>query len=125
MDTGTILARLYPDADPLTDYTAAGNQIVHWDDAKLGPRPTEEELRDAWLPALKAQRVAYVRRRAVEESEKTMPVYELIYLIRNRISDARLTTLDEIAKKGRDLEAAIGAATSEAEIEAALKNAGW
>jgi hypothetical protein len=75
---GLILKHLYPNADPLRDYRVqddgAGPYIAEWDEAKLGPRPTQEELDavdvakiehnariDAQIKALEASRPGYVR----------------------------------------------------------------
>ena len=45
---GLTLGVLYPNAVPLRDYRVqddgAGPYIAHWDEAKLGTRPTQEEL---------------------------------------------------------------------------------
>lgn len=45
---GQILRHLYPSANPLADFRVqddgSGPYIAHWDEAKLGPRPTQEEL---------------------------------------------------------------------------------
>jgi len=45
---GLILSTLYRNADPLRDYRVQddgnGPYIAEWDEAKLGPRPTQEEL---------------------------------------------------------------------------------
>lgn len=45
---GLILSTLYRNADPLRDCRiqddGSGPYIAHWDEAKLGPRPTQEEL---------------------------------------------------------------------------------
>lgn len=44
----TIVRTLFPSASPLADYRihddGSGPYIAHWDEAKLGPRPTQEEL---------------------------------------------------------------------------------
>lgn len=75
---GQILRHLYPSANPLADYRiqddGSGPYIAHWDEAKLGPRPTQEELAavdvakiehnegiDRQIAALEAQRPGYVR----------------------------------------------------------------
>lgn len=75
---GLILSTLYRNADPLRDYRVQddgnGPYIAHWDEAKLGPRPTQEELDavdvakiehnegiDRQIAALEAQRPGYVR----------------------------------------------------------------
>jgi len=75
---GLILRHLYPNANPLADYRVqddgSGPYIAHWDEAKLGPRPTQEELDavdvakiehnagiDRQIAALEAARPGYVR----------------------------------------------------------------
>ena len=48
MSLGAILKSLYPNASSLLDYRVqddgSGPYIAYWDEAKLGPRPTQEEL---------------------------------------------------------------------------------
>lgn len=48
---GIIVRHLYPNASPLHDYRvekdAGALRIAFWDEAKLGPQPTEEELIEA------------------------------------------------------------------------------
>jgi hypothetical protein len=107
MDVNEILRRMYPQADEVTDYVVQDERIIYWNEATLGPRPTDQQLQDAWIPALKAQKIAEVRRRVVTEADAVMPVWEFIYITRARITDSRTTTLEAIAKKGRDMEAYI------------------
>ena len=48
MDLGSVIEALYPSADGRTDYRVTddgtGARIEHWNEAKLGPRPTAEQL---------------------------------------------------------------------------------
>jgi hypothetical protein len=59
---GIVTAFLYPEAHPTTDYEIrddageSGPHIARWDEKKLGPRPTEQQLADAEVPALKARK---------------------------------------------------------------------
>ena len=126
MDIGAVVMRLYPDADP-SDFSVSqepGEQpkITRWNEATLGPRPTESQLRDAWLPALKEQKIVEIRRRVVSEADAVMPVWEFIYITRARIADSRTTTLEAIAKKGRDMETWIN---DPARTEAQLQTVSW
>jgi hypothetical protein len=116
MQRGTVLAYLYPGPDPPVDYDVSNGEIVRWNEATLGPRPTEAQLRDAWLPALRAQKVAEIRRRAAEEAEKAAPVRQVIYLTRTRVADPRLLAWEAVCKKERDLVAAAEKATTEEEV---------
>ena len=50
---------------------------------------------------------AEIRSGLVRDCEALMPTYELIYCIRQRIADTRLSELDAMAKRARDLEAYI------------------
>lgn len=117
MDMMAVLRYLYPDADDVTGFVVRGGELVEWNlDA---PQPTEAELQAAWIPALKAQKIAEIRRRVVSECETLMPVYEMLYLIRSRTSDPRLSEMDALAKKGRDMETYIKQSNrTEEELEA-------
>lgn len=121
MDKGQALAYLHPSANPPADYYLDGQtgQIAHWE-SKLGPRPTDQQLKDAWIPALKAQKKSEIRARVVSECEALMPVYEMLYCVRARVVDPRLATLDAIAAKGRVLEARANAAATEADLLAVV-----
>lgn len=50
MNIGLVIRHLYPNADPFSDYLVQddsdgnGPYLKHWDEAKLGPRPTQAEL---------------------------------------------------------------------------------
>ncbi len=70
------------------------------------------------LDELKQHKKSEIRRRVVSESESLMPVYEMLYCTRARIADPKLVTMDAIAKKGRDLEVRVNAATTEADVMA-------
>ena len=44
----TIVRTLFPAASPISDYRihddGAGSYIAYWNEARLGPRPTQEEI---------------------------------------------------------------------------------
>lgn len=111
MDLGIVIPWLYQQVVSMEDYLliedppGSAQRLVYWHEEKLGPRPTEAQLRDAWLPALKAQKIAEIRSRAAEEAEKVLPLRQAVYLTRTRASlaDARLTAWEAVCKKERDL----------------------
>lgn len=113
MNLGGVLGRMYPGADPAMDYEVredpetGSHYIARWDEAKLGRKPTQEEIDSEFFPALREDKKREIRRELVERSEALMPVYELIYCIRNRVADTRLAELDALGKRARDLEAYI------------------
>jgi hypothetical protein len=111
VDVGAAIAQLRPDAVVERDYSVADNALTHWDEATLGPRPTEQQLRDAWLPALKAQKVAEMHRAFEAECKRDfgspwLAIVEVPPGLRTK------------AMKLRDLEKRIAAATTEEEIRA-------
>jgi hypothetical protein len=57
-DTGTALAYLYPDAVYGLHYEVVDGEITLWDEAALGPRPTEARMEAALVPALRQRRQA-------------------------------------------------------------------
>lgn len=123
MNIAEAILSLYPNADPVADFEVRddgkGPWLARWDEAKLGPRPTEQQLVAARLPALKARKVAEIRAGVVRDCEAIMPVYEFIYITRARIADTRITQLEAIAKRGRDLEAYVSdPKRTEAEVTA-------
>ena len=126
MNIAQAIIQRHPNAVPSVDFSVRdegdGQYIAYWNEAKLGPRPTDQQIRGAWIPALKAQKIAEVRRRVVSECESLMPVYEMLYCIRARINDPRLTTVDGISKKGRDMETWIN---DPARTEAQLQAVSW
>ena len=109
-----VIQYLYPDAAPEMNVQVRDEKITRW--GLPSPQPTAGELTDAALPTLKKLKKAEIRARVVSECEALMPVYEMIYCVRARIVDPRLVTLDAIAKKGRDLEARVNAAATEADV---------
>lgn len=70
------------------------------------------------LDEAKREKTAEIRARVVSEADAVMPVWEFIYITRARISDSRVTTLEAIARKGRDLEAQVQQATTVEEVQA-------
>lgn len=72
------------------------------------------------LDEAKTQKKSEIRARVVSECEALMPVYEMLYCIRARVVDPRLTQLDTIAAKGRTLEARVNAAATEADVLAVV-----
>lgn len=61
MNIGLAIQHLYPNSDG--DYevftrTDGVQEISRWNEAALGPRPTDQQLQDAYLPALKEQKEA-------------------------------------------------------------------
>lgn len=119
MEIGLTLDWQFPnsrDYEVSVDPTTGQQRITSWNSAKLGPHPTDQQLSDAWIPALKAQKVAEIRAHVVSECEALMPVYEMLYVIRARVVDPRLAQMDQIAKKGRDLEVRVNAAATEADM---------
>lgn len=118
MDVMAVLRRLYPNADDVMGFVVVGGKLVDWNlDA---PRPTDQQLADAWMPALKARKIAEIRARVVSECEALMPVYEMLYCVRVRVVDPRLAQMDVIAAKGHTLEARVNAAATEADVLAVV-----
>lgn len=118
------IEHLYPKARAGEHYllraTQEGSVIEYWNDS-LGPRPTTAALDAAWLPALKARKIAEIRAGVVRDCEAIMPVWEFIYVTRARLTDSRVSQLETIAKRGRDLEAYVNdARRTEQEVEAVL-----
>lgn len=119
MEIAAAILHMYPQADALSDFKViqepgAAPRRGEWNLA--APRPTDRQLADAWIPALKARKIAEFRARVVSESEALMPVYEMLYCTRARILDPKLLTLDAVAAKGRNLEARVNAAATEADV---------
>lgn len=130
MNIALCVMHLRPNADPLADFevhdNGAGQRIAHWDEAKLGSRPTDEELQAAWMPALKTQKSEEVRRLAIEETQAVMPIEEQVYsLLVNDHSDPRLDEIKAVGKRRKDCLKDIEKADSPEAIEAAMRNSGW
>lgn len=68
MDLQMAIEWLYPGADSIEDFSVAnpqdgsGARLVHWNEARLGPRPTDQQLADAELPAAREAKRAEMRR---------------------------------------------------------------
>lgn len=91
--------------------TDEGPATLRGYDAALIEYESIEEARE--------EKRAEIRSGLVRDCETLMPTYELIYCIRQRIADTRLSELDAMAKRARDLEAYIDASTrTVAEVEA-------
>ncbi len=91
--------------------TPDGPATLRGYDAALIEYESVEEARE--------EKRAEIRSGLVRDCETLMPTYELIYCIRQRIADTRLSELDALARKARDLEAYIDAtARTVAELEA-------
>ena len=90
-----------------------GFHSPRWDGAAwVEAKPSTELLEER-----RQTKIAEIRSRVVFEANAIMSVWEFIYITRIRVTDPRTTTLEGIARKGRDLEAWAKAATTVAEIE--------
>ena len=74
---GTIIGFLYPNADPSSDYEVrddgSGPYIAYWNEAKLGPQPTPQELAAGWRSLAVATKRNEAARRAAEGMKDTFP----------------------------------------------------
>lgn len=119
MQLGITLAYLQPQGGYDVRVPEGGTEpyIAHWDDS-FRPQPTQAELEAAYPDALREQKRAEIRAGLVRDCEAIMPIYELVYCLRARVSDPRLSGLDALAKRVRDLEAYIdNPARTVAELE--------
>lgn len=111
MEPGVVLAYLYPGADPseLSVAKERGEEarITHFDEGSLGPQPTQAELEEAYLPAIREQKRTYIRAEVNRRASGIMPIWEFVYLTSQGISDPRMSDLQDIARRGRELEAYI------------------
>ena len=64
MSFSLALQKLYPSADPASDFKADEGGIIHWNEARLGPRPDRAEIDAARLPALRDARKREMGERA-------------------------------------------------------------
>jgi hypothetical protein len=82
MSLSDALGTLYPNASPVTDYNVVdrgdgrGQQLTLWDDAKLGPRPTQQQI-DAAPPPPSALDQLY------DQTLKTQRVLKALVLALN------------------------------------------
>lgn len=126
-----ILQR-HPNADSTQDFEIftdpEGRQtIVRWNEERLGPRPTDQQIQDAWIPALKAQKEADLIRAANADYEAIFvaPI-EKDYILIRRVANLQITAAHQ--QKMADARAVFEAleakirsvrqATTEAEVEA-------
>lgn len=126
MQLGMTLGYMYPyEPVPPMNYEVVSGGITYWNAAVLGPRPTEQQLQDAWLPALKTQKRLEIRRAAFTEQDTYLaPGYEdrdyihiILAAVQNK-PDPRQAALLNIKTKLDSKLAEINAATTEAEVEA-------
>lgn len=77
MPIGTVLEWKYPTADGSIDYRVqddgSGPYIAYWNEQKLGPQPTTEQLLNWWLDAEKWAKRGEFSRRALTEIKKLYP----------------------------------------------------
>lgn len=127
MQPGTTLDYMYPnESDPPMNYEVVSGKITYWDAEVLGPQPTEQQLQDAWLPALKAQKEAELIR-AADAEEKTIWTAEIEFkyvLIRRimgqTISASQQQKAQAVLAIFTKLETKVGqvrVATTEAEVQ--------
>jgi hypothetical protein len=119
-----ILQHMYPGMSGY--YEVLDNEISMWDESVLGTRPTDTQLADNWIDALRHLKRREMRRAAFAEMDTHLmdgyPERDLIFIILDKaqgINDPRLPTLADIRKRLKDKEAYIrDPARTQAELEA-------
>lgn len=119
VELALAIGYLYPDAVPLDDFVVSdwndgqGARIISWNEAKLGPQPSIEQLAAVTSSQVNAWRTDQLR----EASQASLVRAEATSVLCRAIAWALLSEVNILRSRCRDQDAAVAAAASLADLK--------